>query len=78
MSNDNVVLTRWQVILQALSLSHPIIPIHFGQPLSGVVRVVLSSSEDLTCGLSTRVALGDNKEYSFADLFSLTGASLGD
>ena len=54
-------------------VSLPITPIHF----SGSVRVVLSSSEDLTRGPSTREALGDNKEYSFADLFSLAGASLG-
>ena len=60
-------------IIIIVIVSLPIIPVHF----SGIVRVVFSSSEDLTRGHSTRVAPGDNKGFSFSDLFPPTSSGLG-
>ena len=60
-------------IIIIVIVSLPIIPVHF----SGIVRVVFSSSEDLTRGHSTRVVPGDNKGPSCEDLLPPMGSGLG-
>ena len=77
----NNVNEQWQCSFDPLAshiiiiviVSLPIIPIHF----SGIVRVVFSSSEDLTRGHSTHVAPDDYKGPSFEDLLPPMGSGLG-